>query len=428
MKNKILLSLLTSTIIVASSGVASAAENKVTTPASPAPQAVAPQDEFSKALMSGKVLFNSRYRFEHVDQDGLAEKANANTLRTRLGYETQKFHDVSALVEMENITDVGSEHYNNTINGKNTYPTVGDIDGTHLNRAIISYSGIPQTNVNLGRQNIILDNQRWLGAVDWRQNDQTFDALTITNATIPNTSIFYGYANQVNKTLGDRSAAGTWDHSNIHLFNASYTGFPIGKIIGYSYLIDTPDSLASSTKTFGGRFEGKQAINESFNALLSAEYARQSDYADNTASYDLDYFSVEPGLNFGEWTVKAQYESIEGNGTQAVQFPLATLHAFNGWADKLTTTPANGLIDMNVGVVYVAKSDNTYVNGIKAQAFYHDYTPERGSGADYGTEWNASVEQTFKTNYTVGIKYANYQAESFATDTVKIMPYIQVKF
>lgn len=428
MNKKILLSLLTSTIIVASSGVAFATENKPVAPAVSAPQAIAPQDEFSKALMGGKILFNSRYRFEHVDQDGLAEKANANTLRTRLGYETQKFHDVSALVEMENIADIGSEHYNNTINGKTTYPTVGDIDGTHLNRAIISYSGLPQTNINLGRQNIVLDNQRWLGAVDWRQNDQTFDGLTINNTSIPNTALFYGYANQVNKTLGDRSPAGTWDHSDIHLFNASYTGLPIGKIIGYSYLIDTPDSLASSTETFGARFEGKQAINEKLNALLSAEYARQSDYADNTGNYTLDYFSVEPGINFGEFTLKGQYESIEGNGTQAVQFPLATLHAFNGWADKLTTTPANGLIDMNIGVVYVAKSDNQYINGIKAQAFYHDYTPEHGSGADYGTEWDASVEQTFKTNYTVGIKYANYQAESFATDTVKIMPYVQVKF
>ncbi len=402
---------------------------KTATPAPAAAQQPAPvADSLSQALMGGKPIFDARYRFEFVDQDGLANEANAHTVRTRLGYETMKFHDVTALVEVENISDIGGERYNDTINGKTTYATVGDIEGTDLNRAYIAYSGIPQTNVILGRQNITLDNQRWVGAVGWRQNDQTFDAITVNNTSLPNTSLFYAHSNQVNKTLGYRSPAGIWDDANINLMNAAYTGFPIGKITAYSYLVDTPDSLSSSTETFGGRFEGKQPVSDVVSVLYALEYARQSDYAGNTGNFDLDYFSVEPGISIGQWSVKAQYESIEGNGTNAVQFPLATLHAFNGWADKLTTTPANGLIDANVGVVYVAKSDNAYLNGTKTQVFYHDYSPEHGSGADYGTEWDASVEQVIKGKYTVGIKYANYHADSFATDTVKIMPYIQYKF
>src|SRR3546814_3361296 len=39
-----------------------------------------------------------------------------------------------------------------------------------------------------------------------------------------------------------------------------------------------------------------------------------------------------------------------GNGVVAFQTPLATLHAFNGWADRFLSTPGNGLEDIYVGV------------------------------------------------------------------------------
>lgn len=423
---KVLILTLTTTVLFSAAASSAGTQTALQAPAAQQPAPVA--DSFSQALLKGKPLFDARYRFEFVDQDGLADEANAHTIRTRFGYETMKFHNITALVEVENISDIGGERYNDTINGKTTYPTVGDIEGTDLNRAYIAYFGIPQTNVMLGRQNIALDNQRWVGAVGWRQNDQTFDAITVSNTSIPNTSVFYAHSNQVNKTLGYRSPAGIWDDANINLVNLGYTGFPVGKISAYSYLVDTPDSKTTSSETYGARFDGKQAVTDVLSALYALEYATQSDYGSNTANYNVDYFSVEPGVTIGQFTVKAQYENIEGNGTQALQFPLATLHAFNGWADKLTTIPANGLVDKNIGIIYVAKSENEYLNGTKAQVFYHDYSPENGSGADYGTEWNASVEQLIKGKYTVGIKYANYHADSFATDTVKIMPYIQYKF
>ena len=44
--------------------------------------------------------------------------------------------------------------------------------------------------------------------------------------------------------------------------------------------------------------------------------------------------------------MKLGFERLEGNGTVALQTPLATLHAFNGWADKFLSTPANGLRDV----------------------------------------------------------------------------------
>lgn len=391
------------------------------------------QSEFTKALTGGKVLFDARYRYEYVDQDGLANEAHAHTVRTRLGYETGKFQDFSALMELENITGIGSERYNDTINGRTRYPTVADPEDTNVNRVQLSYTGLPQTNVTLGRQLINLDNQRFVGSINWRQNDQTFDAISVKNTSIKDATFFYAYSNQVNRVFGTDSPVGIWNKSNIHLINASYAGLPFGKITGYGYLLDIPDSRALSSATYGARFEGKHALVEGIAGLLNLEYAHQKDYADNPNSTSFNYYSVEPGVTFGQWTVKGQYESIGGDGVNsadtahAMQFPLGTNHAFDGWVDKFLTTPGKGLVDANIGVTYVAKSENAWLNGTKAMLVYHDFSAESG-GANYGTEWNALVEQTFEKYYTAGIKFGHYNANRLYTDTTKIMPYMQVKF
>lgn len=384
-------------------------------------------DAFTQALTGGKPWFDARYRYEFVDQDGLTHDAHAHTLRTRLGYETGKFYDFSVLAEGENILDIGGEHYNDTINGKTTYPTVTDPEDTNLNRLQLNYTGIPETILALGRQVINLDNQRFVGSVGWRQNDQTFDAFSVKNQSLKDTALFYAYADRVNRIFGTDSTVGAWDNSHIHLFNVSYGGLSFGKITGYGYLLDITDSQAMSSATFGARFEGKHPIQEGLSGLLNLEYAHQADYAGNPADFSFHYYSIEPGVTFGQWSLKGQYESIEGNGATAMQFALGTNHAFDGWADKFLTTPVGGLVDANIGVIYVAKSENTYLNGAKAMLVYHDFSAERG-GTDYGTEWDALLEQTFETHYTAGIKLARYNADGLFTDTFKVMPYVQVKF
>jgi hypothetical protein len=41
-------------------------------------------EEVSPAIAAGEAAFSLRYRYEHVDQDGLAEDAAASTARARL--------------------------------------------------------------------------------------------------------------------------------------------------------------------------------------------------------------------------------------------------------------------------------------------------------------------------------------------------------
>ena len=57
-------------------------------------------------------------------------------------------------------------------------------------------------------------------------------------------------------------------------------------------------------------------------------------------------------LSFGPLGFKAGYEVLEGAPTGGLAFvtPLATLHKFQGWADKFLATPASGIEDAYIAV------------------------------------------------------------------------------
>ena len=88
--------------------------------------------------------------------------------------------------------------------------------------------------------------------------------------------------------------------------------------------------------------------------LYRAEYATQSDYADNPADYSTDYYALEGGIAAAGLTAKVGYEVLgsDNNGTASFKTPLATLHKFNGWADKFLVTPAAGLEDLYASLAW----------------------------------------------------------------------------
>ncbi len=380
------------------------------------------------AILHGTPWINLRYRYENVDQTGIAEEAYASTLRSKIGYKTGLWQGFQFGVEGENIVALGTDHYNSTANGKTQFPVVSDPEDTDLNQLYISYQGLPKTNITLGRQLINLDNQRFVGAVDWRQNDQTFDAVTLSSQYIDHASFYYAYVSKVNRITGPGATNGAYD-SNSHLLNASYEFNPVLKVTVYDYMLDFADANSLSSITYGARLTGKYDLAEGFNLFYAAEAANQSDYADNTANFSSNYYLLEPGLGWNGWTGKLGYEVLEGDGTasHAFQTPLATLHAFNGWADKFLTTPANGLEDRYASLGYKVPFGNLLLKGTDIAVAYHDFKADN-TGADYGTEWDASIQQTFYDHYTVGLKYANYNADTLFTDTKKIILTLQVKY
>lgn len=372
--------------------------------------------DFSQAIEEGKIILDMRFRYEMVDQEPVDDNANAFTLRTRFGFETGEFHNFKALIEGEHITALGDEKYNNTNNGKAQYPVVADPDGTELNRVQLSYTGIDNTSATIGRQRINLGNQRFIGAVGFRQNEQTMDSLVLVNKSVPNTTLVYGYIDEVHRIFGNNHAAGNLD-TNAHVVNVVNTSLPYGTLTVNGYWLDVQDVDALSTQTYGFRYNGKQAWDD-FTFLYDVEYAHQSDHADNPNSFSLNFYSITGGVKWSNLTAKVNYEVLEGDGAVGFTTPLATLHKFQGFADKFLGTPGNGVKDIGFNVAYQVQG-LPVVKGMKLAVWYHKFKAENG-GMDYGDEIDFLIGTKWDHNISAAIKYAHYNAKGWKSDTDKL--------
>lgn len=397
-------------------------------------------NSLADAFKNGKAYIDARYRYETVDDSttGITQDGEASTLRTRVGFTTAKFYNLQGSLEMENVSQLGDEDYDDGSNSKTTYGKVADPEGSELNQAWLSFDGVPATTIKYGRQVLNLGNQRFIGSVGWRQNDQTFDAVTLTNNSVKDTELFYGYSYNVNRISGSNASGATAAfNGDIHMLNANYSGLGFGKVGLYGYWLDLENSAANSSQTIGANFVGSYDIGSGAKALYDLEFAQQSDYGDNTNSYDANYWKVEPGISWNGLTAKAGMEvlgaDVAGDAGRVFSTPLATLHKWNGWADRFLATPAGGLEDKYGSIGYKLSGVHEYLDGTKFTVVYHDYSVSEGSG-DIGNEWDYDVTQTVFGNYTVGVKYANYTGETtvpttaLSSDVDKLIFTFGVKF
>jgi hypothetical protein len=375
-------------------------------------------------------IVEGRLRYEHVDQP--TTDADAVTLRLRAGAEF-KMNRLALLVEGEGTLGI-LDNYNAfpfavaSAQRRTRFSTVPDPMNIDLNRLQLQYKGKAAT-VTLGRQRINLDDQRWVGSVAWRQNEQTFDAVR-GEAKFGPISLDGIYA------IGQRTIFGS-DAAQRESYKGEFTFLGAAAKLGpvnvkaFAYLIDYDESVAfaNSSKSFGARATASFPIAPKTKLNLMASYARQSDYARNPVNYSADYIAAEGAVAFKALTLTAGYELLgsdanAANGaSRALQTPLATLHKFNGWADMFLTTPNKGLQDIYAGAAY--KFDGVKaLPGLNAAVTWHKFDSDVGD-IKYGSEWNASVG--FKLGrVAVLAKYANYEAKRFGVDTEKF--WLQAEF
>ena len=375
------------------------------------PQAVAEDgDDFGAALASGDASIGVRYRYEFVDQDGIDDDANASTARLRFNYRTGDWRGWSAFGEFDHVFHVGLRDFNSgagTSPGRGQYPVVADPSGSDLNQLYVDYSNSDDWRLRIGRQRILLDNQRFVGGVGWRQNEQTYDGLTYSFKATPSTSFSYSYVSWVRRIFGDDVPAGK-DDVDHHLFNARVEINDNWTVAPYIYYLDyeDPARASNSTATTGVRATGSLDTREG-NVAITAEFATQSDVANNPVSYDALYWHVAAAWTLSEdLTIGLGYESLgaDGGTGQSFRTPLATLHAFQGWADRLLATPPGGVDDLMFRAVW--KIDDWSVTGI-----YHDFSAETGGG-DYGSEIDLSASRKLGERYGLLIKAAFFSGDA----------------
>ena len=197
-----------------------------------------------------------------------------------------------------------------------------------------------------------------------------------------------------------------------HLINLQYSGLPIGELEGYYYRldydVDTQAAAFTDRETYGAKLQGKKPVGEDLAATYLLELSHQRAIEDNPTDFDsANQYRLELGLTktLGEGAVKAVtakfgYEVLESDGGASFSTPLATVHAFQGWADRFIGFPGAGVKD-----TYLVGAAN-FTGNMSLLAIYHSFEADEG-GFDYGDEFDVQLSKKFG-KFTVALKHASY--------------------
>jgi hypothetical protein len=344
----------------------------------------------------GKFSVNARLRYESFDLDNGSPALDREgpSIRVRYGYTTPNFAGFMAMAEGETLSRVGGDH-------DDIHPADDAGDGTDLNQLWVAYKNEDFGNVKLGRQVYTLDDHRFVGHVGWRQNIQSFDALTAAYTATDKLVINGFYIDEVHTVSGD--------HNDLDAFglNASLALHKALKLTAFMYNIEGQDNPAQSGDTIGVRATGSFAYEEvTFNYAFSL--AQQEDNSESPTSYDAEYYAGDLSANFAGFTLGAGFEVLDAG----FRTPLATLHKFNGFADVFLgasgTGLTNGLEDLYGYAGYSIPLSEQ--KSIPVKVIYHSFSPETGP-SDYGTEIDIVASYELNKYLSLVGKYGNYDSD-----------------
>lgn len=372
--------------------------------------------EIYNALQGFKPIYDVNLRYEGVDQSDIAKKAEATTLRARVGFQTGKAYNTSLLAEGSFVTAL-NDSYNSTFNGKTNYPKVLDPEGAELNRLELDYTPSKDTKLTVGRQRIILDDARFVGNVGWRQDEQTFDAAKF-DTKFGKAAVSATYLTRVNRVLADKADI----NGHGYLLNASYPFSDALKATAFGYVLDFANSSipstkafaqAASTDTYGLRLNGTKKFGD-YKVNYIGQFANQTDHKGNPNSFSVNEYMGEAGFNYKIFGLKGNYEVLESDhGKVGFLTPLGTNHAFQGWADAFDAAPGDavakkGIKDASVtGTVDIPVPAMKYFSKPKLLVSYHNFKTFYQT-AHIGDELDASLAFGITPKLSGLVKYADF--------------------
>ena len=112
---------------------------------------------------------------------------------------------------------------------------------------------------------------------------------------------------------------------------------------------------------------------------------------------------------------------LGSDNDQGFRTPLATLHAFNGWADQFLATPADGLEDAYGLIDY-------RISSWSLQGRYHRFSAE-ATGRTFGDELDLAARRPLGDRYSLLLKFAAFDADDAAfADARKFWLMVTAKF
>ena len=380
------------------------------TPAEPAPTPESAEAPWMKPTLN----IRARFEYGNVDMPGL-NHATAFTTRERVGLVTADWNGLSTLVEGEFTQAVGDAYDSapTPFATQTTHPNpifprtlILDPETNELNQAYLQYRGY-DTVVRGGRQRIILDNTAFVGNVGWRQNEQTYDALSITHSSIEDLTLFYAYANRANRIFGsDATGALRSFAGDIHLFNANYKGVGDLSLTGFAYFMDFDETAANAGYISNNTF-GTIASYPVGPVTLYGEVAYQTDAPSTPPLVDGSWYShFNAAYKAGSHTFTLGCEYLDADFVT----PLATVHSFNGFADAFIANRIGLARNPGIADLYLSHAAPLPFWGLNFTQALHIFG-DNNSDFDYGWEYDAVLSKKFSEQFLAIAKFAYYDSD-----------------
>ncbi|MGE9271554.1 MAG: hypothetical protein ACQKBU_12185, partial [Verrucomicrobiales bacterium] len=297
------------------------------------------------------------------------------------------------------------------------HTVIADPETNELNRAWIQYQGFDST-LKGGRQRIILDNAALVGNVGWRQNEQTYDAISFANQSVDDLTLFYSYANRANRIFGsDASGALRSFAGDLHFLNVKFEGINSVDLTGYAYLMDFNETAANGGYISNNTY-GAIATSQINQWSFRAEAALQTDTDSSPAGVDdAAYLHLNSGYALGSHTVGLGWEYLDEDFVT----PLATVHAFNGFADVFIGRRIGLAYNPGLNDLYVSHKWSTGFWGLQFAQFLH-FFGDNDTEFDFGWEYDAVLSKKFDEHFTAIAKFAYYDAAGPTGKAVNYAP------
>ena len=331
------------------------------------------KDDLTKAIGSGEFVFNGKLRFWHANDD-VASASQAYTFGTNFGYLTKSYKGFQIYIEGESVVALTPDQYFDGINGRTDLTNVTDPETLELNQIHIAYKGSfnsTELAFKVGRQAAIVEDERFIGRVSARQDDQTFDALygRIQNDQ-KGLAFEYAYMYQINRLLAEEI---DW-RSDSHVFMLRYYKNQKIRFGLFTHFLDfQEDAPAVSNQTFGITVDRGSLPKDKIALNYKTAFAYQSDFGDNPTDYTAFLVNVEAGVSLpslGIFNIGYELASSD-NGVASYQFPLSTGQRLHRISDVFIDPPADGLHNP-----YLTAETNKLFWGIGGWLGYHAYFSE----------------------------------------------------
>lgn len=382
---------------------------------------------------NGVTNFEFRPRYEVVQQQG-KQDAQAVTARVLAGYTTPQAGGFGATLELIGVAAADTATYGVPVEplprvSNPAYASILDPVASNFNQAYVSYDGFAHTRILAGRQMIELDDQRFVGNVGFRQNMQTYDGLSVVNHPQSDFRVMAAYL------FGEKNVLNQEVNMNTFLAEADWTRYAVAHIDVFGYWYGNQENAGGSTvsgndailpgaalcgagpgsanslvdpqacnsATLGMRLHGDIPLADAWQASYVAEYARQNSWDGGYSAIGNDFDHFDGTLHWGTMYASADYMLMgaNANGTYGFQTPMATKHAFNGWAEMFLTTPKEGLRSN-----YATVGDQN-VYGFDVLVRYYRFATDY-QGTDLGHEWDWSIGHPLARNVDFVVQLADF--------------------